>query len=68
MEAAEAVLAAIPGISSTSARALLGHFGSVAAVLSAGPDEWIKVRGIGPDRVRALQETLHVSHLPHRAD
>jgi ERCC4-type nuclease len=63
MEAAEAVLAAVPGISSTSARALLAHFGSVAAVLAAEPDEWLEVPGIGPDRARALHETLHVSHL-----
>lgn len=57
-EAAEAVLASIPGISSSSARALLNRFGSVAAVVAAGPEQWREVPGIGPDRARALEETL----------
>lgn len=57
-EAAEAVLAAVPGISSSSARALLARFGSLTAVVSARPDEWLAVPGIGPDRARALAETL----------
>jgi len=58
-EAAEALLAAVPGISATSARALLARFGSVAAVLAVGPEEWLSVPGIGPERARALAETLH---------
>ncbi len=58
-EAAEAVLAAVPGISATSARALLGHFGSVASVIEAGPERWLEVPGIGPDRARALEQTIH---------
>jgi DNA excision repair protein ERCC-4 len=53
-EAGEAVLAAVPGISTMTARALLAHFGSVAAVVAAGPDEWLRVPGVGPDRSRAL--------------
>ena len=57
-ETAEALLAAVPGISTGSARALLERFGSVADVITAGPDEWLTVPGIGPERVRALQETL----------
>lgn len=57
-ETAEAFLAAVPGISTGSARALLERFGSVADVVAAGPDEWLTVPGIGPERVRALQETL----------
>jgi ERCC4-type nuclease len=56
--AAEAVLAAVPGLSTTSARALLERFGSVAAVVAAGPDEWLQVQGIGPERARLLAETL----------
>jgi ERCC4-type nuclease len=52
------LLAAVPGISTTSARALLERFGSVADVVAAGPDEWLAVPGIGPERVRALQETF----------
>jgi ERCC4-type nuclease len=60
-EAAEAVLAAIPGVSTVSARALLTRFGSVAAVLAAAPDELLSVPGIGPERVRAVQDVLHLS-------
>ena len=57
-ETAEALLAAVPGISTASARALLGRFGSVAAVVAADPAEWLTVPGIGPERARALEETL----------
>jgi DNA excision repair protein ERCC-4 len=59
-EAAEALLAAVPGISTSSARALLARFGSVAGVVAAGPDEWLTVPGIGPDRARSLAETLNL--------
>jgi ERCC4-type nuclease len=52
------LLAAVPGVSTASARALLDRFGSVAAVVAAGPDEWLTVPGIGPDRARALAETF----------
>jgi ERCC4-type nuclease len=55
---AEAMLAAVPGISGVSARALLARFGSVAAVLDADPEEWLSVPGVGPRRARALSETL----------
>jgi len=57
-DTAEAVLAAVPGISATSARALLAHFGSVAAVVEGGPERWLEVPGIGPARVRALEATF----------
>jgi DNA excision repair protein ERCC-4 len=57
-EAAEGVLAAVPGISAVSARALLAHFGTVSAVAAADPQAWMEVRGIGPDRARALAETF----------
>jgi DNA excision repair protein ERCC-4 len=57
---AEALLSAVPGISTSSARALLAQFGSVAGVLSAGREEWLAVPGIGPERVRALEETLNL--------
>ena len=58
-EAAEALLAAVPGISATSARALLARFGSVTGVLAASPEEWLSVPGIGPERARALADTLN---------
>jgi ERCC4-type nuclease len=57
-EAAEAMLAAVPGISTVTAQALLRRFGSVAAVIEAGPEEWLSIRGVGPKRMQALSETL----------
>lgn len=57
-ESAEAMLAAVPGISTVTARALLQRFGSVAAVIDAAPEEWLSIRGVGPKRMRALSETL----------
>jgi ERCC4-type nuclease len=59
-EAAEAVLAAFPGVSAVSARALLTRFGSVRGVLAASPDELLAVPGVGPERVRALQGVLDI--------
>jgi len=63
-QAGEAVLAAFPGISTRSARALLERFGSVAAVLAAGPEEWMTVPGIGRERARLLAETLRKGAAP----
>jgi ERCC4-type nuclease len=57
-EAAEAMLAAVPGISTSTVRALLAHFGSIQAVLAATPEEWAGVPNIGPQRVQALQAAL----------
>lgn len=57
-ETAEAVLASVPGISTSSARAVLDRFGSVAAVVAADQTEWLTVAGIGPERARALNETF----------
>ena len=56
--AAEAMLAAVPGISSQRARALIRHFGSVRAVLDASDDELGLVPGIGPARIGALRRTV----------
>src|SRR4051794_32183854 len=60
IDTAEALLASVPGISTTSARTLLERFGSVAAVVAADPAEWLAVPGIGPERARALGEALNV--------
>jgi DNA excision repair protein ERCC-4 len=57
-EAAEALLSAVPGISTSCARALLARFGSVAGVVAAGPAEWLEVPGIGRERALALDETF----------
>lgn len=59
-ETAEAMLASVPGISTTSARALLERFGSVAAVVAADPAEWLSVPGIGRERARSLAETFNL--------
>jgi ERCC4-type nuclease len=52
------VLSGVPGISDTTARALLEQFGSVERLLAAGPDEWAAVSGVGPVRAHALAEAL----------
>ncbi len=65
--AAEAALAAIPGISTYHARALLSHFGSLAEVVRATPSEWQHVTGIGPKRARALDTTLRASFTSSRS-
>jgi ERCC4-type nuclease len=64
LETAEALLSAVPGISTSCARALLARFGSVAGVVAAGPAEWLEVPGIGAERARALEETLRLSFGP----
>jgi ERCC4-type nuclease len=63
-DTAEALLSAVPGISTSSARALLERFGGIAAVVAADPAEWLEVPGIGPERARALAETLHIRPAP----
>ena len=57
-EAREALLAAVPGISTAHARALLARFGTVAGVIAAGQEKWLEVQGIGPERASALANAL----------
>jgi ERCC4-type nuclease len=57
-DASEAMLAAVPGLSVHSARALLNRFGSVGDVLAAGRENWLSTPGIGPKRAAALAQTL----------
>lgn len=59
---AEAVLAAIPDISTVSARALLARFGSLQAIVNATDDDLTDIRGIGLVRLQRLREAL--SHPP----
>jgi ERCC4-type nuclease len=54
----EAMLAAVPGISTVVARRLLARFGTIEAVVQAGPDEWRHVPGVGPRRASALAHAL----------
>jgi ERCC4-type nuclease len=53
-----ALLAAVPGISTRTAAALLERFGSVSGVLDAGPERWAEVDGIGSVRADALAAAL----------
>jgi ERCC4-type nuclease len=55
---AEQALAAVPGISTTTARALLTRFGSLQNVLSATEKDLSTVAGVGPVRIRALLEMI----------
>ena len=57
-EVPEAMLAAVPGISVASARALLARFGSVAGVVAASPEALEEVPGIGPKRALRLAEAV----------
>jgi ERCC4-type nuclease len=57
-DAPEAMLAAVPGISTEGARALLKHFGSVTNVVNADEAQWQSVPGIGPTRASALAATF----------
>jgi ERCC4-type nuclease len=66
--AAEAVLASVPGISTVTARALLRQFGSVAAVIAAGPEAWMSIHGIGPGRALHLAKTLGIDAASEAAD
>jgi ERCC4-type nuclease len=55
----EAVLAAVPGISTSRARALLDRFGTVAAVVAADENAWQTVPGIGPLQAERLRAAFH---------
>ena len=55
---AEAMLAVVPGISTTMARSLLAAHGSVAAVVAAAPDGLRRHPGIGRVRAARLAEAL----------
>jgi DNA excision repair protein ERCC-4 len=65
--APEAILAAIPGISTVTARALLSHFGSVAAVVEATDAQLSDVSGIGPVRARSLREAFNLPPTSYRS-
>jgi len=59
---AEAMLAAVRGISRTTACALLDRFGSVENVLRSDESEWLSVPGVGPSRARALRRAISEQH------
>jgi ERCC4-type nuclease len=61
---AEEALAAAPGISVRTARSLLDRFGSLGGVLSAGPEEWQLIPGVGPQRAASLASMVHSEWTP----
>ena len=52
------VLQALAGVGPTTARALLAHFGSVSAALTANERELCAVPGLGPTRARNMRAIL----------
>ncbi|MCZ7588046.1 MAG: helix-hairpin-helix domain-containing protein [Gaiella sp.] len=54
----EAMLTAVPGISTVTARALLERFGSLTAIAIASQDELLEVPGIGVERARAIVDAF----------
>jgi ERCC4-type nuclease len=64
LSAPEAMLAAVPGISTVTAHALLDRFGSIEAVIDAGPKRWLSTPGVGPKRALALTQTLAAQRRP----
>lgn len=52
------VLAEIPGLGPSKVKELLKHFGSVAQLRKATPDEIAHVRGVGPTLAAAIHERL----------
>jgi excinuclease ABC subunit C len=53
------ILDEVPGIGPARKRALLGHFGSPEAVMSASQAELESVSGVGPKFARELHRELH---------
>ena len=55
----ESILDGVPGVGPARKRALLGHFGSPEAVLSASREELESVPGVGGKFARELHRELH---------
>ncbi len=55
----QSVLAEVPGLGDARIKALLRHFGSVAALKQAGPDEITELPGVGPKLAAAIHAHLH---------
>ena len=49
----------IPGIGPARRRALLAHFGSIAAIAAAAPEELCAVEGIGPAQAKVIWDHYH---------
>lgn len=53
------VLAEIPGVGPARVKKLLGHFGSVARLKSASPEQISSVPGVGPVLAQSIHARLH---------
>ena len=59
MSQVENFFTSVRTINKTDAHMLVQHFGTVAKVLQAEPEEWAAVPGIGPTKVRHLRQAFH---------
>ncbi|MHC1605700.1 MAG: ERCC4 domain-containing protein, partial [Candidatus Methanofastidiosia archaeon] len=50
------IVEGLPSVSSTLARRLLGHFGSISAIFNASVDELMKVEGVGKKIANKIKE------------
>ncbi len=64
-ELQEFIVAALPGVGPSLAKALLSHFGSVRAVMNAREDELATVEKIGAKKASEIQRTLSARYAPH---
>lgn len=67
-ERQERLIAHLPDVGPTLARALLGHFGSPGSVLAASEAALRAVPGIGPSRAAAIRRTLDRPYDPDSDD
>jgi len=57
------IVEGLPGVSATLAQRLLGHFGTVKAIMEADVKELCEVKGIGETIARGIVETLRSGYL-----
>ena len=57
------IVCSFPGVSDTRAKALLTHFGSIAAILAASKKELCEVRDIGPETTKKMQKILRKAYI-----
>lgn len=52
------LLQSLPGVSETTAEAMLRHFGAIQKVLQASESDLSKIKGIGPKKAREIAKVL----------
>jgi excinuclease ABC subunit C len=55
----QSILETIPGLGPVKRRELLKQFGGLQGILRAGIDDFVQVRGLGPDLAEVIYEHLH---------